>query len=771
MPVRRAWIPLALSTLTYLAFTAFLGRDVLLHLGTTVASDAGDPLFAAAILKWNATHVPLTDAWWQFPIFFPTRDTLTFSEHFLGVSLIASPIYWLTHNTLLTYNLVLLLSFPLCALAMYALAYRLSGSAAAAFVAGFAFAFAPYRMGQLSHVQLLSAFPEPLALLGLHAYLTTAKRRWLVLYGAAWAIQSATSAYSLVFFSLLVGLWVLWFVVMKRRWHALAMIAAATVLAALPLVPIVQKYVMVHAYHGFQRSEFEAQAFSADLLSVLCAPVNLSVWGWLRVGCYPRTGPYEVELYPGIAVITLCGLYIWLALRRVSATRALPGWLALIRRLLIVVAILSAVSVTIDLVNGPWQIDLGFIRASSSSVRKPLLIGLVAVALALLLSPRVMALSRSSSTTGFYLLAAVATWLLALGPTIAFMGVPSGIEGPFSLLRELPGASGIRVPARFWSLTCLSLAIVSGMSFASVIRGRSRTFVSAVVAAVGIVLAADGWLDRIATAPAPSGVPDPVHLAGRRVVELPMDAYWRDIIATYRAVEGDWTAINGYSGYVPSYYYALSDATQADGEDFLAPLLRDGSLDVLVPADAPGLLAMVQRQPGAILTARNASMVQFRLPQRARVDPMPQADGRRLRVTALTSTCSPRDLPYAIDGDITTAWECAPRGSVGALTIDLGGTHDVGRVVHGLGRRPELTPKMLDIETSEDGIAWRDAWSGRPLEETIAAGRMSPADLKIVTGFATRRARFIRLSGVPRNAGLPWLIAELEIWSGRAVHD
>ena len=767
MPASRAWTAPALSALTYLAFTAFLGRDVLLHLGTTVAADPGDPLLVAAILKWNATHVWLTDAWWQFPVFHPTRDVLTFSEHFLGVSLIASPLYWSTQNTLLTYNVVLLLTFPLCALAMYALVYRLSGSAAGAFIAGFAFAFAPYRMGQLSHVQILSAFSEPLALLGLHAYLGTGKRRWLLLYGGGWATQSATSSYSLVFFSVLVGLWVLWFVVFKRRWRALGVIAATTVVAALPFVPIVHKYVAVHSYHGFERSEFEAQVFSADLLSVLCAPGNLTFWNWLRIGCYPRSAPSEMELYPGAAVLALCGIGVWRALRGARAIQGLPSWLTVVRRLVVVVAILSAASVTIDLVNGPWQIDLGFLRASSSSIRKPLLIGLVAAALALLLSPRVIACLRSASTTHFYLLAAVAMWLLALGPTIKFMGVPTGIEGPFALLRELPGVAGVRVPARFWSLASLSLAVVAGMTFATMVRGRSRAFIGASVGLTALVMAADGWLDRIVAAPAPPAVPDAARLAGRRVLELPLDGFWQDIVATYHAVEGNWVAVNGYSGYSPSYYYALRDASKAEDENLLTALRRDGDLDVVVPTAAPTLLAAVERQPGAVPTARNASFAQYRLPHLARVVPLPQADGLRLPLRELASMCAPADLVYATDGDNASAWECTPGEGHALLTLDLGEARQVGRIVHSVGRRPEFTPERLEIETSEDGTVWRAAWSGRPLEETIVAARRAPGNLRIVVGFPARRARFIRLSAAPREPGFPWLIAELEVWSGR----
>src|SRR5262245_48467477 len=67
-PATRAAIGIAL---VYIAITVVIGRDTLAHLGSTVTHDTGDPLLTAAILKWNATHVPLTNEWWQLPIFHP----------------------------------------------------------------------------------------------------------------------------------------------------------------------------------------------------------------------------------------------------------------------------------------------------------------------------------------------------------------------------------------------------------------------------------------------------------------------------------------------------------------------------------------------------------------------------------------------------------------------------------------------------------------------------------------------------------------------------
>ena len=82
------------ASLTYAPITAVLGRHVLAHPSTTIVHDVGDPLLTAALLHWNAWVVPLTHAWWQFPIFHPTPDALAFSEHLLGLSVVATPIEW-----------------------------------------------------------------------------------------------------------------------------------------------------------------------------------------------------------------------------------------------------------------------------------------------------------------------------------------------------------------------------------------------------------------------------------------------------------------------------------------------------------------------------------------------------------------------------------------------------------------------------------------------------------------------------------------------------
>jgi len=280
------------------------------NLGGLVMPDAGDPLLNTWILWWNATTTPLTAAWWNAPAFFPAEGVITFSEHLLGLWPIASPIIWITGSPQTAYNVTLLLTFALSATAAYLLGYELTGRRDAAFLCGLVFGFAPYRMAQLPHLQVLASFWMPLALLGLHRYLRNGGVRSLVLFGAAWLMQALSNLYFMMFFPVLIVLWCAWFI-RPQQWRRLASVAGTAVVASLPLVPIVAGYREVHARYELTRDIKATESLSADLASWLDAHPDLSVWGGLRV--FHRT---EGELFTGLTVLALVVAGLLWALRR-----------------------------------------------------------------------------------------------------------------------------------------------------------------------------------------------------------------------------------------------------------------------------------------------------------------------------------------------------------------------------------------------------------------------------------------------------------------------
>lgn len=314
----------------YSALTVAMLSEVVRHPATTVPMDAGDPALVAAVLQWNATHLPLSGDWWNFPAFAPAEGITAFTEHLLGLWPIASPIIWVTGNPLLAYNATFLLSFPLNATAMFVLAYALTRSLPGAFVAGVAFAFAPYRGSQLSHLQMLMSFGMPLALLGLHQYVATGTRRALAWFAAGWLWAVLSNSYLLVFFGVFVGCWVLWFCSTQDRVRRVPALLLAGILATLPIVPIAAKYLEVHSRYRLTRPLSEIAYYSADITGLL-HPVPAAVVSskWLT--------PLQAEgaLFPGltIALLALAGI-AWRrrqefsSLWRVSNDRSVVGFYA-----------------------------------------------------------------------------------------------------------------------------------------------------------------------------------------------------------------------------------------------------------------------------------------------------------------------------------------------------------------------------------------------------------------------------------------------------------
>src|SRR5690348_12305336 len=200
------------SVTLYLALIVILTWPLAIRLGSVIPHDLGDPLENTWILWWNAHAIPLTSQWWNGPIFWPAPGALALSEHLIGISVFTTPMQWIGASPVLAYNLMFLLSFPLCAAAAHALAFTLTGRHDAGIVAGLIFGFNPYRIAESAHLQMLMALWMPVALVALHRYLDQRRRRWLVVFGVAWLMQALSNGYFLVFFPILIVLWIFWFV-------------------------------------------------------------------------------------------------------------------------------------------------------------------------------------------------------------------------------------------------------------------------------------------------------------------------------------------------------------------------------------------------------------------------------------------------------------------------------------------------------------------------------------------------------------------------------
>ena len=350
------------------------------QLSRVLPHDLGDPGLNAWIIWWNAQAVPLTERWWNGPIFFPSTGTLAFSETLLGLLPITAPIQWFGGSPITAYNVAFLLTFPLSALAAHALVSRLTGRHDAALIAGLVYGFNPFRIAHFPQIQVMTSYWMPLSLLGLHAYATNGKARWLVIFAAAWLMQALSNGYYLLFFPVLVGLWLAWFALSRAFARRLMIIVGAWFVASLPLLPLLWGYRRIHAAFSFQRGAGEINVFGADVSSLLDASPLLKFWH------LERFHQPEGELFPGFTAIALVVLLLihWLWTSKPAARVPRTCVVLLLGAVTFIGIALSA------LIVGPWAITVG--RSTLLSVRvvsKPLSIGVLLFILALALEPRI----------------------------------------------------------------------------------------------------------------------------------------------------------------------------------------------------------------------------------------------------------------------------------------------------------------------------------------------------------------------------------------------
>jgi hypothetical protein len=104
-----------------------------------------------------------------------------------------SPTQWLFKNPILTYNVAFLFAFVLAGEGMYLLARSLTGNRWGAAMAGVVFAFCPYRVAQLPHLQMLTSGWMPIGLWALHRYFAAGRWSALAGFAAAFVLQPSPS--------------------------------------------------------------------------------------------------------------------------------------------------------------------------------------------------------------------------------------------------------------------------------------------------------------------------------------------------------------------------------------------------------------------------------------------------------------------------------------------------------------------------------------------------------------------------------------------------
>jgi hypothetical protein len=457
-PTRRPILALAAPCLIIVLLTAVVTWPQCLHMGTRVGAH-DDPLFSIWRLAWVA-HALATDPRHLLDgnIFYPARNTLTFSDATMLEGLLAAPLFWLGVSPVLIYNILLLGGIAGSGVAMFVLARHLLGGDGAAVVPAVVsaaiFTMAPYRIEHYMHLELQWAMWVPLTLWAIHRAVEERSWRHGILGGLFLWLQILSSVYYGVFLTATAAVFVLLLLVAYPKATVRAMPALLLgALAALVLaVPYALPYLRTGRALGARRTT-EVMTYSATLWNYLASAPQSWLWGWTA----PRWGSAELSLFPGA----------------VAAGLAIAAVLYRPRRLTFVYASLAAATIELSLgLNGrlyTWMFDH---ISALHGLRSPSRFGIMACcAIAMLAGFGAQALLARTSRFGPAVSAALVL-LVALDDGTSGMTLtdvpyqPSATSNVYKTIRaqgpgvilELPLPRLDALPGReaaymFWSIT------------------------------------------------------------------------------------------------------------------------------------------------------------------------------------------------------------------------------------------------------------------------------------------------------------------------------
>jgi hypothetical protein len=338
-------------------------------------------------------------------------------------------------------------------------------------------------------------------------------------------------------------------------------------------------------------------------------------------------------------------------------------------------------------------------------------------------------------------------------------------KAPYSWLMQLPGGSAVRVPARFAMLVALCLAQATAIAFMRLTPGGSAPWLAA---AASIAVLADGWVPRMPVVAAPA--PMQLVSVGKDVpvIEIPTFSLYNDTPAMLRGVgHGHWL-VNGFSGFVPSYYPALQAGLLDVDPSVLDAVRGDGPLLVIVNREWDpnnNMLQMTRTMPNAILHSDTpigpAYLVSGPSPLRT------GTSGQPATITHMEASRNGERVSALTDGNLSTRWDTgAPQRPGDELRIVLGRTETLAGIEMVLGDVPYDYPRGLRVTAAVDGEPPRVVWEGEVAGRAVRAALDDATRTSVFVPFAPGAvANSLTLTVTKPAQDAFWSMAELRVFA------
>lgn len=246
-------------------------------------ADGGDTLIAISLMSWvNQCFATFGCNISDFPIFYPEKGVLFFTEHMIGMAIIYGLFVKLVGEFHYAYNLTIIAFDVANYYSMFLFLRFLRVNYVGAFLAGASFATTPYLLQYLPHIHLHPLFLWPIALMALSKFIETTNARWTYAIAALVAFQ--------LYFAVSLGIMLAFIVVvifiigvlsekfrlvrnfMTNPLYYFIHMGGVILLFYVLVYPLADGYSQIQKQHDFTRALYDSIPYSLDALAI---PVHL----------------------------------------------------------------------------------------------------------------------------------------------------------------------------------------------------------------------------------------------------------------------------------------------------------------------------------------------------------------------------------------------------------------------------------------------------------------------------------------------------------------
>jgi hypothetical protein len=266
----------------YAVLTAVMFWPVTAHFGTRILSDGGD----GAAYLWNLWSLPHALLGGHNPfdtkdIFFPVGAHTAFNTNMPLVSVLSWPLQKL-FGLGVAANVMQLGGVVLSGFGAYLLAHHVTKNRPAAFMAGAAFTFAPYRFLHAAHYDLSHLEFLPFGILALLVLYERPTRKRALAFGAVAGLTFLTNLYYFVFLLIacaVIAAWCWRRTLTRDMAVRLGQAGVVAAVVAAPLLVVMARELMV--FHSLDpvRDWAGADNYSANFLSWVTPSSAQRIWG------------------------------------------------------------------------------------------------------------------------------------------------------------------------------------------------------------------------------------------------------------------------------------------------------------------------------------------------------------------------------------------------------------------------------------------------------------------------------------------------------------